>query len=121
MSVLEEHVMDGGKIGLIIFGAVFVIGLLGWYTPPSSDVPVWADGLRPVVVPSSLSSVTPNFVSDSSIGFTDLEHNSIPTKMSLQGKVTDFNGNLVDDANLGVKIGDASSCSTNIFYDYTFP
>lgn len=55
-----------------------------------------------------------------SVGFTDPNHNSIPTKMSLQGKVTDFNGVAVDDANLSVKISDMNSCSQQIFFDYMY-
>ncbi len=65
------------------------------------------------------SSVTLSSNSEYSQGFTNPEHHSIPTKMSLQGKVTDFNGNLID-GNLGVKIGDSNSCITQVFFDYNY-
>ncbi len=99
-------------IGILILGMSGIWAASNWLTPTESNF---------------ISTTSPNntnptyFSSPTSIGYTDLSHNSIQTKMSLQGKVTDFNGNLVDDANLGVKISDANSCTTNVFYDYTFP
>lgn len=103
------------KIAII---GLFVVGVGGfWFTNNGST------SIEPGTVPTNSSNmITPTyFSSPTSQGYTDTSHNSIPTKMSLQGKVSDFNGNLVDDANLGVKISDVSSCSTNVFYDYTFP
>jgi hypothetical protein len=41
--------------------------------------------------------------------------------MSLQGKVTDFNGTAVDDGDLTVKISDDNSCTNQVFFDYNYP
>lgn len=100
-------------LGLLVLG---LIAGGAWALKPMSFVSSDSSFLPPSTPTTSEITSSPF-----SIGYTDLSHNSIPTKMSLQGKVTDFNGNLVDDANLGVKISDANSCTTNVFYDYTFP
>lgn len=111
------------KVGknLLVIG-ILVIGLGGflvagnWLTPSHEN---------------TISNATPStdspkteityFSNSVSTGYTDLAHHSIETKMSLHGKVIDINNNLVDDADLGVKISDTNSCTTNVFYDYTFP
>ncbi|MFH0970164.1 MAG: hypothetical protein V1776_01755 [Candidatus Diapherotrites archaeon] len=106
-----------GKDKVQIIGIIVVVGVLAfWGGAQMTNL-----SFSPLSSESTTQKHAPNIISSQSIGYTDLSHNSIPTKMSLQGKVTDFNSVLIDDANLGVKISDANSCSTNVFYDYTFP
>lgn len=45
---------------------------------------------------------------------------SQPTRMSLQGKVTNSTGGIVTGGNLTVKISTTNSCTQNVFYDYNF-
>lgn len=100
---------------LIPILVIVIVGLSAFWAGTLIQIP------PEKITTSDSSSHSPNFYSDVSYGYTDLSHHSIPTKMSLQGKVTDFNSNLIDDANLGVKISDLNSCSTNVFFDYTYP
>ncbi|MEK6970959.1 MAG: hypothetical protein AABW68_04730 [archaeon] len=106
-----------GKDKIQIIGIIVVVGVLAFWAGAQTTNPSFS----PLTSDSFDQKLAPNFVSDKSIGYTDLSHNSIPTKMSLQGKVTDFNSTLIDDANLGVKISDSNSCSSNVFFDYTYP
>jgi len=43
-----------------------------------------------------------------------------PTKLSLQGKVTDLVGDPIDDANLRVTVSTSDSCTENLIYNHTY-
>lgn len=102
-------------LAIVAFGVGFL--LHAWVSPIPSLFDISSSS-------RSLSSSSPSqferFDSAVSSGYTDIAHNSIPTKMSLQGKVTDFNNTPIDDGNLGVKISDISSCTQKIFFDYNY-
>ncbi|MBI4043548.1 MAG: hypothetical protein HY393_01925, partial [Candidatus Diapherotrites archaeon] len=102
-------------VGLVLVG--FIAGLMAYQFVSGGMASIFT-GLATTTALNSIDSVR---FSSSSQGFSNSNHNSIPTKMSLRGRVTDFNGVLVDDANLGVKISDANSCSQNVFFDYNYP
>lgn len=78
-------------LAIVAFGVGFL--LHGWVSPSPSLFDISSSS-------RSLSSSSPSqferFDSAVSSGYTDVAHNSIPTKMSLQGKVTDFNNTPID-------------------------
>lgn len=104
-------------IGLAIafFGAGFLIH--GWIYPYPTVTEISTSTATISTTPAKQIEYFNSFTSS---GYTDVAHNSIPTKMSLQGKVTDFNNTPIDDGNLGVKISDISSCTQNVFFDYNY-
>ncbi|QQR92918.1 MAG: hypothetical protein IPJ89_01580 [Candidatus Iainarchaeum archaeon] len=102
---------------LLLIG-ILVIGFVGGYLFHSPIIET--DHVETNSDSVKLTEAKTYFDSPASQGYTDLTHNSIPTKMSLQGRVTDFNDAEIDDANLGVKISDANSCSSQVFFDYNY-
>lgn len=104
---------------LIAFLGIFLLGIgitFFFLQPKINQTPAFSPLINSPTHSYTLSNSTSTIAQN---GDFVVEHHSHPTKMSLQGRVTDANGNLVDDGNLTTIVSDQNSCVSGVFYQIT--
>lgn len=104
-----------------------ILAFLGIFLLGTGSSILFFDYQKTNLSPNLSSSNLINYTySANSAGFSPngdfvIEHRSHPTKMSLQGRVTGADGNLIDDGNLTTIVSDQNSCVSGVFYQITYP